>query len=57
MNSWQRNKLESQARMWSNESLKSFYAKLYETEMGIKTGALPTNLGKHIDILLLSELH
>ncbi len=57
MNSWQRNKLEAQARAWSEQSLKSFYASLYRTETALKTSNIPTNLGKHIDILLLTELH
>lgn len=57
MNSWQRSKLDAQARQWSTKSLSEFYAKLYDTEVRIKTSTLPTNLATHLDILLLSELH
>lgn len=57
MSVWQRNKIEAQARQWNSEALSNFYAKLYDTEIRIKTSSLPTNLATHLDILLLSELH
>lgn len=56
MSPWQLNKLRTQARLWSKDSLKSFYQKLYALEVHMKTSNLPTNLENHIDILLLSEL-
>lgn len=57
MNPWQKNKLISQSRKWDKHNLEKFYAKLYLTEKKLKSSEIPTNLEKHIDILLLTELH
>lgn len=57
MNPWQKNKLLTQASRWDKDELERFYLKLYKTEKKLKSSEIPTNLEKHIDILLLTELH
>ncbi len=57
MSTWQKQKLKSQANKWDKQNLQNFYTKLYKIESRMKSSELPTNLEKHIDILLLSELH
>lgn len=53
---WMRSKLERQVKMWTKESLLLFYKKLQDSEIKLKTGMLPVDLSKHLDILILSEL-
>lgn len=56
MNDWQLGKLQKQVKMWSKEKLFSFYKKLQDTEIKLKSGKLPVGLSKHLDIMILSEL-
>lgn len=56
MSSWQLANLKRQLQMWSKESLFAFYESLRQTEIKLKTGKLPVNLAKHLDILILSQL-
>ena len=56
MSSWQLSKLDAQARAWDAQKLKNVYKKLFDLEIGLKTSMLPTDLIRHIDILLLNEL-
>lgn len=56
MSSWQLSNLKRQLQMWSRQSLLSFYESLKQTEIKLKTGALPVSLAKHLDIVLLSKL-
>jgi len=50
---WQKSKLEKQARLFSTDSLKKTYKKLYEIDLAQKTGNLPYSLICAIDFLLL----
>lgn len=57
MSPWQADKLKSQSRMWSSLELQTYYSKLFEIEKKIKSSGLFLPLKKHLDILLLSEVH
>lgn len=50
---WQLGKLERQAKFFDQSSLKKIYKKLYEIELGQKTGGLPLSLAQSIDFLLM----
>jgi DNA polymerase III delta subunit len=50
---WQMGKLERQAKYFDTSNLKKIYKKLYEIEIGQKTGKLPLSLTQSIDFLLL----
>jgi len=50
---WQMGKLQRQARMFDVSDLINIYKKLYEIELGQKTGALPLSLTQTIDFLLM----
>lgn len=50
---WQMGKLEKQAQLFNILGLKKIYRRLYEIELGQKTGALPLSLSQSIDFLLL----
>lgn len=50
---WQMGKLERQAKMYNIENLKKIYKKLYEIEIGQKTGSSSLSLIQNIDFLLL----
>ncbi|HSX40985.1 MAG TPA: hypothetical protein VLF68_05240 [Candidatus Saccharimonadales bacterium] len=50
---WQRSKLERQAKLFTPMQLKTIYGKLFELDLGQKTGALSAPLEKSIDFLLL----
>lgn len=50
---WQMGKLERQAKYFDNSNLKKIYKKLYEIEIGTKTGGLSLSLSQSIDFLLL----
>jgi hypothetical protein len=50
---WQKNKLQQQAKYFGKERLKDFYAKLFTIEVGQKTGTLSSPLISTIDFLLL----
>lgn len=50
---WQKGKLEKQAKLFSEENLKQIYKKLFEIELGQKTGTLNLSLVQAIDFLLL----
>ena len=54
--SWQQGKLVRQSEAWTEQKLVAMYHKLFELEVALKTSQLPLTLGKHIDILLLTEL-
>jgi DNA polymerase III delta subunit len=50
---WQMGKLEKQSKVFEHQNLKKIYKKLYEIEVGQKTGSLPLSLTQTIDFLLL----
>jgi DNA polymerase III delta subunit len=50
---WQMGKLERQVQSFNQSKLKSIYEKLYEIELGQKTGGLSLSLTQTIDFLLL----
>lgn len=49
---WQKEKLQKQSRLFTGEQLKRTYNKLYELDLGIKTG-VNSNLINSIDFFLL----
>lgn len=49
---WQRGNLEKQARSFSDEKLKELYHKLYQIDLGQKTGTLGMTLTQAIDFFL-----
>jgi len=51
--SWQRNKLERQAKLFGKEKLKEIYNKIFEIEKGVKTGELSYHLRSAIDFLMV----
>lgn len=51
---WQMSKLERQAKFFDHARLKKIYKKLYEIEIGQKTGGLSLSLTQTIDFLLLN---
>lgn len=53
---WMLAKIQKQARLWPSSSLNSFYTKLQDAEIKMKTGNLPVELSKHLDIIILSHL-
>ena len=54
---FQRSKILSQAKNWTERDIIVFYKKLYETEVGMKTSSLPLPLINHIDFLIVSSLN
>lgn len=56
MNAWQKQKLQTQARVWTISELQALYAELYRTEQAIKSSNLPAGLRIHLDNLLLTTL-
>lgn len=50
---WQSGKLERQTKLFSELQLKQIYKKLFEIELGQKTGTLSLSLIQSIDFLLL----
>ena len=50
---WQKSKLQSQADFFEIGELKKLYSKLFEIEIGLKTGGLSASLVPTIDFLLL----
>jgi len=50
---WQRSKLENQARLFEKEKLIDIYQKLFVLEKGMKTGSLSVSLTSAIDFLLI----
>ncbi|MDP2638441.1 MAG: hypothetical protein Q8P26_05265 [Candidatus Levybacteria bacterium] len=50
---WQTGKLQSQSRLFETSHLKKIYKKLYDIELGQKTGKLIMPLSQTIDFLLL----
>lgn len=57
MSPWQKDKVNSQARQWSEAELTLFYKKLLGIEKMIKSSQLPFSLKQQLDFLLSSELH
>lgn len=53
---WLQSKLKQQVRLWDESVLIAFYKSLQDAEIKLKTGALPVDLSKHLDILILSKL-
>lgn len=51
---WQKQKLLSQARFFSQEQLKKFYSQLFEIEKKIKTGGSALPLAASLDLFLAS---
>lgn len=56
MSDWQLSKIKQQAHAWDTMKLVSFYKKLYDIEVRMKTSGLPLSLSSHLDILIGSEL-
>lgn len=54
MSPWQKDKLAKQSKLFTKDSLKTHYAKLYEIEYGVKTGSLNTSLEQAIDFWLIT---
>lgn len=50
---WQRGKLDRQTKLFQGPTLTKIYKKLYEIEIGQKTGGLKLSLTQTIDFLLL----
>jgi len=50
---WQMGKLERQVSYFQGSTLKNIYKKLYEIEIGQKTGGLSLSLSQSIDFLLM----
>lgn len=50
---WQMSKLERQSRFFDQVRLKKIYKKLFEIEVGQKTGGLSLSLSQSIDFLLM----
>lgn len=50
---WQRNKMQQQAKLFDQDELKRLYSKLYVIEKGQKTGTLSLPLTTAIDFFLL----
>ncbi|MDO8658308.1 MAG: hypothetical protein Q7K55_06205 [Candidatus Levybacteria bacterium] len=50
---WQTGKLKKQSNLFSHDKLKKIYKRLYEIDLGHKTGNLNMSLIQAIDILLL----
>lgn len=50
---WQKSKLQKQAKLFTIESLKNLYQKLFELDLAMKTGGLVMPLTESIDFLLL----
>ncbi len=50
---WQKNTLEKQAQLFSQDKLKELYRKLYVIDLGQKTGMPGTNMTQAIDFFLL----
>ena len=50
---WQMGKLQNQAKLFNVTDLKQIYKKLYEIEIGQKTGTSALSLTQNIDFLLL----
>ncbi len=53
---WQLSKLRAQAEKWNMRNLLKFFQTLQETEIKLKSGGLSTELSKHLDILILTQL-
>jgi DNA polymerase III delta subunit len=49
---WQLGKLQKQARIFGVEKLKTAYQKLFEIDLGSKTGKIPYSLERSIDFFL-----
>ncbi len=49
---WQRSKLERQAKLFTQESLKNIYSKLFKIEFAYRTGGLNLSLAQAVDFLL-----
>lgn len=54
---WQLQKLQRQAAVWDKMRLQQFYNKLFDIEVGMKSGGLATSLDHLLDILFVSELN
>jgi len=49
---WQLSKLQKQTRLFGDEKLKILYQKLFELDLGLKTGKIPYSLERSIDFFL-----
>jgi hypothetical protein len=49
---WQLGKLQKQADMFGGSKLKDLYRKLFELDLGLKTGKIPYSLERSIDFFL-----
>jgi len=56
LQAWQVDKLKRQLSRWSNDVLMDTFKQLHETEINIKSGGMPIDLSKYLDILILTRL-
>lgn len=56
MPEWMKSKIVRQSKLWNEKKLTDFYQILQNTEINLKTGKLPIDLSKQLDILILSNL-
>mgnify|MGYP001611414669 CR=1 FL=1 len=54
---FQRSKIQSQARNWTEHDIIVVYKRLFECEVGMKTSSLPLPLINHLDFLIVSSLN
>lgn len=52
--SWQVSKLKNQLKFFDKDGIIKTYKKLFDTDLGVKTGKLPNSYEKSIDFLLAS---
>lgn len=57
MSPWQANKLHAQSAQWKSKDLGKLYSQLFTLETDLKSGGLMLPLKKHLDIVLVSQLH
>lgn len=53
---WQKSKVAAQAKSWTESDIISFYKKLFDTEVALKSSALTLPLINHLDFLIITEL-
>jgi DNA polymerase III delta subunit len=54
---FQRSKIQSQAKSWTERDIIDVYKKLFDAEVGLKTSSLSLPLINHIDFLIVSSLN
>lgn len=54
---WQISRLKSQSRLWDENKLFSFYKKLFDLEVKMKSSQLPIALEEYLDTMIITELN